>query len=277
MYRSVKIVSAALSSRAVTRSSLLYASPLSIFLSPPTLSPPSAPLSGFSKCNFSRHYVTLSHPKAIIAPTQTSFDKNGMEAEQINMTKKKPASGTKEKEDGAMKGDSYTMATVRVVPDEVQLKEQPTIIDPLDYDDVVDEESSDDEDLILSKEEMAGSGSGAEVEAAGAEEPTGRDGKQRVKSRGVQKGADDFAEKDAKVDFESVWNAIEAEVGRENMLYPKEIIWLMGAPGAGKGTNVPFIMDERGITAEAIEISQLLDFDPLCRERKVCTRGDMKG
>ena len=36
-------------------------------------------------------------------------------------------------------------------------------------------------------------------------------------------------------------------------------MWLGGAPGAGKGTNTPFIMRERGMTAEPIEVSGLLN------------------
>jgi hypothetical protein len=72
--------------------------------------------------------------------------------------------------------------------------------------------------------------------------------------------------KDAPEKFEAVWNEIEKEFGREKMVFPKEIIWLMGAPGAGKGTNVPFIMTERDISAEAIEISNLLSTEPMLRE-----------
>ncbi len=40
--------------------------------------------------------------------------------------------------------------------------------------------------------------------------------------------------------------------------FPREFIWLGGAPGAGKGTNTPFIARARDITAPPIVISSLL-------------------
>ena len=43
------------------------------------------------------------------------------------------------------------------------------------------------------------------------------------------------------------------------MAFPKEIMWLGGAPGSGKGTNTPFILRERGLTAKPIVVSDLLD------------------
>ena len=43
------------------------------------------------------------------------------------------------------------------------------------------------------------------------------------------------------------------------MVFPKEIMWLGGAPGSGKGTNTPFILRERGLTAAPIVVSDLLD------------------
>jgi adenylate kinase len=65
--------------------------------------------------------------------------------------------------------------------------------------------------------------------------------------------------KGAQVIFESVWQDLEAEVGRENLRFPKEIILLGGAPGAGKGTNTSFIAKTRGLTCPPIVISALLD------------------
>ena len=41
--------------------------------------------------------------------------------------------------------------------------------------------------------------------------------------------------KNARILFNHVWQTIEMEWGPENLKFPKEIIWLMGAPGAGKG------------------------------------------
>ena len=41
------------------------------------------------------------------------------------------------------------------------------------------------------------------------------------------------------------------------MVFPKEIMWLGGAPGSGKGTNTPFILRERGLTAPPLVISEV--------------------
>jgi len=59
--------------------------------------------------------------------------------------------------------------------------------------------------------------------------------------------------------FESVWQDLEAEYGRANLRFPKELILLGGAPGAGKGTNTAFISRARGLTCAPIVISALLD------------------
>jgi len=65
--------------------------------------------------------------------------------------------------------------------------------------------------------------------------------------------------KDAPLIFGQVWNRLVQERGLENMVFPKEIMWLGGAPGSGKGTNTPFILRERGLTAAPIVVSDLLD------------------
>jgi len=64
--------------------------------------------------------------------------------------------------------------------------------------------------------------------------------------------------KDASIIFSNVWNKIENKYGRENMRFPKEIIWLMGAPGSGKSFNAPYILMARGITAPEVVMSSLL-------------------
>src|SRR5882724_5025977 len=68
-----------------------------------------------------------------------------------------------------------------------------------------------------------------------------------------------IANKDSSVIFESIWQDLEADFGRENLRFPKEIILLGGAPGAGKGTNTAFITKARGLTCRPIVISSLLD------------------
>jgi adenylate kinase len=69
----------------------------------------------------------------------------------------------------------------------------------------------------------------------------------------------DLEIKDSGLIFKDVWRALEAEFGRENLRFPKEIILLGGAPGSGKGTNTEFILRARGLTCEPIVVSNLLD------------------
>ena len=69
----------------------------------------------------------------------------------------------------------------------------------------------------------------------------------------------DLEIKDAQIIFGAVWHGLETEFGRDNLRFPKEIILLGGAPGAGKGTNTAFIAQTRGLTCEPIVISALLD------------------
>src|SRR6056300_1308071 len=61
--------------------------------------------------------------------------------------------------------------------------------------------------------------------------------------------------KDAKVIFDAVWSDLVNEIGVEELKFPKEIILLGGAPGAGKGTNTDFIMKARGFTCPPIVVS----------------------
>ena len=71
--------------------------------------------------------------------------------------------------------------------------------------------------------------------------------------------AHDLEVKDANLIFNSVWNELVEEFGKENLRFPREIIWLNGAPGAGKGTNADFIMSLRGISTEPVVVSDLLN------------------
>jgi adenylate kinase len=56
--------------------------------------------------------------------------------------------------------------------------------------------------------------------------------------------------------------------------FPKEIILLGGAPGAGKGTNTDFIAKTRGLTCKPIVMSSLLDTPEM---KKVKNAGNMIG
>lgn len=67
----------------------------------------------------------------------------------------------------------------------------------------------------------------------------------------------DLEIKDAQLIFPAVWADLKERHG-EPLVFPREFIWLGGAPGAGKGTNTPFIAEARDITAAPIVISNLL-------------------
>ncbi len=87
-------------------------------------------------------------------------------------------------------------------------------------------------------------------------------------------GSPELEVKDAPLIFGQVWNRLVAERGVEDMVFPKEIMWLGGAPGAGKGTNTPFILRERGLTAKPIVVSDLLDTPEM---RALKDRGQLIG
>lgn len=59
--------------------------------------------------------------------------------------------------------------------------------------------------------------------------------------------------------FEEAWEYLESRYSHDRLIFPAEIMWLGGAPGAGKGTNTAFIMQERGLTAPPIVMSSLLN------------------
>ena len=61
----------------------------------------------------------------------------------------------------------------------------------------------------------------------------------------------------AQLIFDACWKSMEQRLG-ERYVCPREIVWLNGAPGSGKGTNVPFIMKSRGLS-RSVGMSQLLD------------------
>jgi adenylate kinase len=68
----------------------------------------------------------------------------------------------------------------------------------------------------------------------------------------------DLEIKDAHIIFSAVWADLIEKHGADNLRFPREFIWLGGAPGAGKGTNTPFIAEARDITAPPVVISSLL-------------------
>jgi adenylate kinase len=84
----------------------------------------------------------------------------------------------------------------------------------------------------------------------------------------------DLEIKDAQLIFNHVWKQLEEEFGRGQLRFPKELILLGGAPGAGKGTNTDFIRKLRGITADPIVVSALLDSP---EAQKLKSQGGMVG
>jgi adenylate kinase len=69
----------------------------------------------------------------------------------------------------------------------------------------------------------------------------------------------DLEIKDAQLIFSAVWSDLLEKYGRDKLRFPREFIWLGGAPGAGKGTNTPFVANARDITAPPVVISSLLN------------------
>ncbi|MEM9160875.1 MAG: nucleoside monophosphate kinase [Verrucomicrobiota bacterium] len=84
----------------------------------------------------------------------------------------------------------------------------------------------------------------------------------------------DLEVKDAQIIFNRVWNGLEEKHPKERLHFPKELILLGGAPGAGKGTNTPFIMEVRGLTCEPIVVSSLLDTPEM---KRIKDAGEMIG
>ena len=80
--------------------------------------------------------------------------------------------------------------------------------------------------------------------------------------------------KDAQIIFDPIWADLEADFGRDRLRFPKEIILLGGAPGAGKGTNTPFIAKARGLTCAPVVMSSLLDTPEM---KKIKDAGGMIG
>ncbi len=77
----------------------------------------------------------------------------------------------------------------------------------------------------------------------------------------------DLEIKDAQIIFDAVWRSLEDELGRAQLRFPKELILLGGAPGAGKGTNTGFILRARDLTCQPVVVSELLD-SPAARRMK---------
>jgi adenylate kinase len=67
--------------------------------------------------------------------------------------------------------------------------------------------------------------------------------------------------------FAETWESLCAKFGEKNLNFPRQIVFLNGAPGAGKGTNTLAVMRELEIPTKPVEVSSLLD-TPQCEELK---------
>lgn len=67
--------------------------------------------------------------------------------------------------------------------------------------------------------------------------------------------------------FEQVWEELSAQYGESNIILPSQVVFLNGAPGAGKGTNTLTVMRILEIPAKPIEVSSLLN-SPECEQLK---------
>jgi len=92
---------------------------------------------------------------------------------------------------------------------------------------------------------------------------------QNVKPSDASTAPTDAVREQALTIFGGAWASIEKRVESGTARLPREIIWLGGAPGAGKGTNTPFILRERGITAQPLVTSDLLNAPEMRRLKDV--------
>jgi adenylate kinase len=63
---------------------------------------------------------------------------------------------------------------------------------------------------------------------------------------------------EAQAIFTDVWNDLVRERGEDSLAFPREMLWLNGAPGAGKGTLTCYLMHYCGLNAPPVVISDLL-------------------
>jgi adenylate kinase len=74
-------------------------------------------------------------------------------------------------------------------------------------------------------------------------------------------------EKTAGILFEKILTELHVEFTGKNLSFPEQVVFLSGAPGAGKGTNTPAVMHALKISNKPVEVSSLLH-TPECEELK---------
>lgn len=75
----------------------------------------------------------------------------------------------------------------------------------------------------------------------------------------VQESMNVYEIKDSNLIFNQAMESLSQKYGPHNLTFPKEIIFLSGAPGAGKATVSKYIERKRGFTNKAIVCSDLLN------------------
>jgi adenylate kinase len=91
--------------------------------------------------------------------------------------------------------------------------------------------------------------------------------KQNINSAEIGPWIERGVSRQAYEDFQYFWQKFMASANRGPIIIPNKIIWLNGAPGAGKGTNTGYIQDVFAITAPPLITSDLLS-SPEFEERK---------
>ena len=68
--------------------------------------------------------------------------------------------------------------------------------------------------------------------------------------------------------FDASWRRLVAKVREEGrqLRAPREVVWLNGAPGSGKGANTPFIIRSRPVKMKAVSMSQVVSSLPSAKD-----------
>ncbi|GLI65551.1 hypothetical protein VaNZ11_009113 [Volvox africanus] len=77
---------------------------------------------------------------------------------------------------------------------------------------------------------------------------------------------------DAQVIFEACWRRFEEKFRLKSVNVPREVVWLNGAPGAGKGANTQHILKTRGLD-HSVNLSSLLQTNE--STRALMERGEL--